>query len=128
MRRLEEASREIEMRAGALAAELDETKRRIDELRTAVALGDEQLGSDIRALDELRAAVASADDAVSTLRISADQLEAAIRVARGEFEAIRTTVAEFDVARATAESDHGLKMLIKNINLRVSDRSSNRDR
>ncbi len=68
-------------------------------------MNEERLNDDIRALEAHRAAVAGADDAVSTLRISADEFEAAIRVARSEYEAIRATVSEFDVARATAESD-----------------------
>ena len=47
----------------------------------------------------------AADDAVSTLRISADEHEAAIKARAATLEAIRATVAELDVARATAESD-----------------------
>ena len=105
VRRLQDSSRELEDRAEGLLAELAETKGRVEDLRVSVALGEEQLITDIRALDELRASVAFADDAVSILRIGADAFESAIRVARGEFEAIRTTVSEYDVARVTTESD-----------------------
>ncbi|HUR32426.1 MAG TPA: chromosome segregation protein SMC [Vicinamibacterales bacterium] len=105
VRRLEESSREMEVRAELLASELDDTRRKTHDLRAAVASGEARLAGGILELDELRAAVAGADDAVSTLRISADACESAIRVARGELEAIRATVSEYDVARATAESD-----------------------
>ena len=105
VRRLEDASRELESRSELLAAELESTNARVAELRESVALGEERLTDDIRTLEGLRAAVAAADDAVSTLRIGADEFEAAIRVARSEFEAIRSTVSEHDLARATAESD-----------------------
>jgi chromosome segregation protein len=105
VRRLEEASRELEQRADALTAELQQTTSRVQELREAVAIGEDKLANDLRTLDELRSAVATADDAVSTLRISADEYESAIRVARGAFEAIRSTAMEFDLARATAEAE-----------------------
>ncbi|MGE3959407.1 MAG: chromosome segregation protein SMC [Vicinamibacterales bacterium] len=105
VRRLEEASRELEARAEALSLELESTSTRVTELRESVAFNEEQLSADIRKLEELRAAVAAADDGVSTLRISADQFEASIRVARSEFEGIRSTVSEYDLARATAETD-----------------------
>jgi chromosome segregation protein len=105
VRRLEESNRELESRSQALALELEQTTTRVTNLRASVAAGEAQLADGLRSLDEQRALVSAADDAVSTLRIGADALEAAIRVARGEFEAIRTTVSEYDVARATAESD-----------------------
>ncbi|MGC4085663.1 MAG: hypothetical protein QM736_26940 [Vicinamibacterales bacterium] len=96
VRRLEDASRELEARSEALTIELQETERRVADLREAVVRGEEQLNGDIRRLEELRGAVAAADDAVSTLRISADEFEGAIRGARSEYEAIRLTVSEYD--------------------------------
>jgi chromosome segregation protein len=105
VRRLEESSREMEVRAQSLVEEQETTRQRIAALRDAVAAGEQKLAEDILALDELRGAVAAADDAVSTLRIGADGLESAIRAARSEFEAVRATVSEYDLARATAESD-----------------------
>ena len=105
VRRLEESTREMEVRAQLLVEEQETTRQRISVLRDAVAAGEQKLADDILALDELRGAVAAADDGVSTLRIGADGLESAIRVARGEFEAVRARVSEYDLARATAESD-----------------------
>jgi chromosome segregation protein len=105
VRRLEESNRDLESRSAALASELEQTRNRVEDLRAAVVRGETQLEGDIHRLDELRATVTAADDAVSTLRIGTDALEGSIREARGEFEAIRTTVSEYDVARATAESD-----------------------
>ncbi|MGE0447986.1 MAG: chromosome segregation protein SMC [Vicinamibacterales bacterium] len=105
VRRLEEATADMERRSELLASELDATRGRVAQLRAATEDGRAMLDASIKELDDLRAAVASADDAVSALRISADQQESAIRVARSELESIRATVSEHDVARATAESD-----------------------
>jgi len=105
VRRLEESGRELELRAQSLADELETARQRIAVLQAAVSAGEQKLAADILGLDELRSAVAAADDAVSTLRIGADDLESSIRLARGEFEAVRATVSEYDLARATAESD-----------------------
>ena len=105
VRRLEDSSLDLEMRSETLTREREDTTCRIQALRAAVTFGEAQLATDIVRLDEMRASVASGDDAVSTLRIATDQLESSIRGARGEYEAIRHTAAEFDVARARAESD-----------------------
>ena len=105
VRRLEEAARELEERVTTLSAELAQTRQRVADLRQSVVRGEATLNDDIRALEELRTTDAMADDAVSTLRISTDQYEAAIRVARSEFESIRSLVSEYDLSRATAESD-----------------------
>ena len=105
VRRLEEAARELEERVTTLSAELAQTRQRVADLRASVVQGEATLDDEVRALEELRTTVAMADDAVSTLRISADQFEAAIRVARNEFESVRSLVSEYDLSRATAESD-----------------------
>jgi chromosome segregation protein len=105
VRRLEEAGAELESRAGALAGERDEIRRRLDALRQAVIDGEGRLDADVRALDGLRAEVQSADDAVLALRARSDEHDAAIREARAALEAIRAALAELDVQRATAESD-----------------------
>src|SRR5439155_1080724 len=47
----------------------------------------------------------TADERVDALRLAAGDHEASIKDARGALEAIRATVAELDVARATAEAD-----------------------
>jgi chromosome segregation protein len=104
VQRLEEAGAELEARAVALAVERDDTRRRIEDLRAAVIEGQAALDADARSLDDLLRDVRNADDAVATLRADSESLEAAIKDARGSLDAIRAAVAEFDVARATAES------------------------
>jgi chromosome segregation protein len=105
VQRLEEAAAELEVRANALAVELDDTQRRIAELTAAIAAGEQELDADVRDLDVLRASVQRADEAVDELRIAAGRHESAIREARSALDSARSTVAELDVARATAEAD-----------------------
>ncbi len=50
VRRLEEAGAELELRAGALAGELDQIRAQIDDLAAAVAAGEADLDADVRAL------------------------------------------------------------------------------
>jgi chromosome segregation protein len=103
--RLEQAGVELEARFHVLTDELEQTHRRVDDLRATVLAGQSRLDQDIRSLEALRAEVAQADDHVSSLRIRADEYEAAIRLARGALESLRAAVSELDIARATAESD-----------------------
>ena len=88
-----------------LAAEMDDTRRRVGALRAAIVAGQAQLDTDVRVLEGLRQHVQVADDAVAALRFRTDEHEAAIKEARGALEAMRATVAELAVLRATAESD-----------------------
>jgi chromosome segregation protein len=103
--RLVEAGAELEARALALGAERDETRARIDELRAAIASGKAKLDADVLALDRLKQDVRDADEAVAFRRASAEEHEAVIKERRTAFEAVRTTVADLDLARATAEGD-----------------------
>jgi len=107
VQRLEEAGAELEARAAALAIECDNTRRRIDDLRASVIEGQAKLDADVRSLDDLRGEVQSADEAVTALRAGSEAQEAAIKEARGSHETIRAMVGEYDIARATAESDLG---------------------
>jgi chromosome segregation protein len=85
--------------------ERDETHRRIDDLRAAIAAGKVTLDAEVLSLDGLRQVVRDADDAVAALRVSADEHETIIKDRRLALEAVRAEVAELDVARATAEAD-----------------------
>ena len=89
----------------SLAAERDETHRRIDDLRAAIAAGRGRSTRTCCALERLRQDVRDADEVVSAFRVSADEHEAIIKDARAALEAVRATVAELDIARATAEGD-----------------------
>ena len=103
--RLEEAGAELEARAVALASERDDARSRIDDLHAAIAAGKTTLDADILALDGFKHEMQQADEAASLLRVKADEHEALIKQARTALEAVRATVAELDIARATAESD-----------------------
>jgi chromosome segregation protein len=103
--RLVEAGAELEARALALDAERDETRGRIDELHTAIASGKTKLDADVLALDRLKQEVRDADEAVVSRRASAEEHEAVIKERRTALEAVRATVADLDLARATAEGD-----------------------
>jgi chromosome segregation protein len=103
--RLVEAGAELEARALALGAERDETRARIDELKTAIASGKAKLDADVLALDRLKQDVRDADEAVTSRRASAEEHEAVIKERRTALEAVRATVADLDLARATAEGD-----------------------
>jgi chromosome segregation protein len=103
--RLEEATRDLEQRITARRAELTQAHARRESLLEAVADGERALDEDVRTIDRLREDLRAADDAAAALRGSVDDQEARIRDARRELEAIRVEVSEFDVARATAESD-----------------------
>ena len=105
MRRLEEAGAELELRAAALAGELDQIRGHIDDLAAAVAAGEADLDADVRALEELQQAVRTADEIVSALRVEADNHEISVKDARATLESLRAVAAELDIARATAESD-----------------------
>jgi chromosome segregation protein len=100
-----EAALEHDARATGLAAELETTRRRVADLRTAIANGEAQLDADVKALDALRFEVQNADDVVSGLRIRADQHDESLKDARAALESIRALVAELDIARVTAEAD-----------------------
>ena len=57
------------------------------------------------ALDRLKQDVRDADEAVTSRRASAEEHEAVIKERRTALEAVRATVADLDLARATAEGD-----------------------
>jgi chromosome segregation protein len=103
--RLEEAARELENRIGQRAAELEQTRSRREALLQAVAEGTRTLDEDIRALDAVREDVRTADEAAAGLREKVDEQDFVIRDARWVVDDIRKQAAEFDIARATAESD-----------------------
>ncbi len=103
--RLEESGVELEARSVALAGERDEAKRRISELQASIAAGTRKLDEDVLALDRFRVDVARADESAVQLRARADEHETLIKEARIALESVRASVSEFEIARATAESD-----------------------
>jgi chromosome segregation protein len=105
VRRMEEAGAELEARAEALAAELQQAQRRAEDLAGAIVAGERQLDADVLDLDALRQTVAATEESVCALRARSDEHETIIKDARAALDAIRSVVAELDVARATAEAE-----------------------
>jgi chromosome segregation protein len=103
--RLEEAAVEMEQRTAALEHELQDARRRAEELRSGIVSGQLALDADVLSLDALRGDVAAADEAVAGMRARAEEFDAAVKEARVHLDAARALVSELDVARATAEAD-----------------------
>jgi chromosome segregation protein len=103
--RLEESSRELELRIGAHHAELQQIHTRRESLLNAIVDGQRSLDEDIQTLvvkrDELRAA----DESAASLRASVDAQDVVIRAARSAVETIRAEATDLEVERATAQSD-----------------------
>ena len=105
--RLEEAACELEQRVAQRATELEQTRSRREGLLQAVAEGRRTLDDDIRALEAVREDVRIGDEAAAALREQVDAQDFVIREARWVVDDIRKQASEFDIARATAESDLG---------------------
>ena len=103
--RLEESAVELEQRAGALAGEIDQVRRRIEALREAVSAGEAQLDTDVLALEGLQRDVRTADEVVSTLRARTEEHEGLVKEGRAALESIRAIVSDLAIALATAEGD-----------------------
>jgi chromosome segregation protein len=103
--RLEDASREIEMRLAALAAERAQKseRRSVLEVETAEAL--ERFDAAVIELDTIRADVHAAETTAGTLRGKVEAEERSVRDARAMLDSIRADASELEIARATAESD-----------------------
>jgi len=107
VQRLEEGARELEQRIASRTAELEQTRSRREALLQSIEEGVRTLDDDIRALETMREELHVADDQAAALRMQVDAQDAVIREARRLLEEIRTQANEFEVARATAESDLG---------------------
>ncbi len=103
--RLEEGARELEERIAARGVELEQIQSRREALLTAIDDNEKALDDDILTLDDLREQVRLQDESASTLRQQSDTQDSAIREARRTLDELRGKIAEYDVARVTAESD-----------------------
>ena len=103
--RLEESSRELELRIGTHHAELRQTHTRRESLLQAIVDGQRALDEDIQTLVALRDDLRIADEGAATLRASVDGQDAVIRAARAALEGIRGEATDLEVQRATAQSD-----------------------
>jgi chromosome segregation protein len=107
VRRLEEASRELEARIAARGDERARTEQRKLDLERAVTDNRQRLDEDLVAYTALREDVAVCDARVDELQHEFEGVEHAVRGARSALDAIRAEASQFEVACATAESDLG---------------------
>ena len=103
--RLREAALELEERITTRAQERAQMHERREELLQSIAAGEHALDAAVRSLDVLREQLHDADDAAAAIRAAVDGHDATIRDARHRLESIRSEVGDFDISRATAESD-----------------------
>ena len=105
IQRLEEAASELVNRVSQRRDDLARTETRRDDLRGTIAASETRLDADLRSFDDLREQVRVADELSQGLRAQFEEQEIRIKESRRTLEGIRSEVAQFDVARATAESD-----------------------
>jgi chromosome segregation protein len=103
--RLEEAWHELDLRAGSLNDELQRNAQRTEDLQRGLVEARAELAAAIDELDTHTRAVHAADDFIVALRTRTEELDATLKDGRAILDRARAAVAEFDLARATAESD-----------------------
>jgi len=105
VRRLEDASAELETRLAARRDDLRKAGVRRSELQDSVGVSEARLDASVRTFDEQREAVRAAEDRSQTLRTGFESQDGMIREARRSLEAVRSEASRLEVARATAEAD-----------------------
>ncbi len=105
VRRLEEASAELETRLETRREDLRRAGVRRTELQEGIVGSEARLDASVRTFDEQRERVREAEDRSQTLRSGFDEHDGHIREARKALDGIRAEALRFEVARATAEAD-----------------------
>jgi chromosome segregation protein len=105
VRRLEDASAELETRLATRREDLRRAGVRRTELQDGIVGSEARLDASVRTFDEQRERVREAEDRSQTLRSGFDEHDGHIREARKSLEGIRAEALRFEVARATAEAD-----------------------
>ena len=105
VRRLEDASAELETRLATRREDLRRAGVRRTELQEGIVGSETRLDASVRTFDEQRERVREAEDRSQTLRSGFDEHDGHIREARKALEGIRAEALRFEVARATAEAD-----------------------
>jgi chromosome segregation protein len=103
--RLEHTARELERRGETCATDLRLMRDQRERLLAAVVEGQRLMDDDVKVLEGLREEMRAADEKAAELKAQTEQQEESIREARRALDAMRALAAEFDLARATAESD-----------------------
>ena len=105
VQRLEAASAELESRLTGRRDDLQRNETRRTELGESIVTSEATLDEGLRNFDSLRDSVRQADERSQALRTEFEDQDGHIREARRALEGVRAEAAQFDVARATAESD-----------------------
>jgi len=105
VRRLEEAARELDSRIETRTDERTRMEQHRTDLLDGTRTSQEQLDRDFQSFTELRQEVLSFEDRVSELQTTFQTHESQARDARHALDAVRTEANQYEVARATAESD-----------------------
>jgi chromosome segregation protein len=105
VRRLQQASQELEERIAERGAEREASILRRREREDAVAEGLRRAADEQQALESARAEVRLADETVSGLQQQFHSLESDARTARSVVDDARAALSQLEVARATAEGD-----------------------
>jgi chromosome segregation protein len=105
VQRLESAIADLEARIAARRQDLERSDARRSELERTIVDSEAKLDEGLRRFDELKERVREADERSQALRTAFESEDGRIREARRALEGVRAEVAQFDVARATAEAD-----------------------
>ena len=105
VKRLEEATADLEQRIRARTADNERLDARRGQLVISIADHERQLDEDIRAFESLRDEVRTIDNRTAGLREQIDAQDGEVRSARQALEVRRAEVGRFEVALATATSD-----------------------
>ena len=105
VRRIEDASADLEARHAARKEELARNVGRRAELEASIVDAKRLLDEAVRAFDALTQDVIRADDRSTALRAEHDVHDGEIREARRALEDVRSDVGRLEIARATAEAD-----------------------
>ena len=105
VRRLEDASAELETRLATRREDLRRAGVRKAELEDGIVASESRLDDGVRTFDAQRERVREAEERSQSLRSGFDEQDGHIREARRALEGVRTEASRLEVAKATAEAD-----------------------
>jgi chromosome segregation protein len=105
VRRLEDASAELETRLATRREDLRRAGVRRCELQDGIVASESRLDDGVRMFDAQRERVRDAEERSQSLRSGFDEQDGHIREARRALEGVRAEASRLEVVRATAEAD-----------------------
>jgi chromosome segregation protein len=105
VKRLEDASAELEARVTSRQDDLSHADSRRQSLQVQIEESRQRLDRDVGELETLRADVRSADERLTELRGRVEGEDATVRSVRTALEEVRARVGRLEVAQATAQAD-----------------------